>query len=1126
MGAIDINKTSFNIIIHIIIGGCNDKMYGKICQIFLDEICLWISVDGGTEMKRFHLSKYVLLVLVAAFLLTGGVLALEPCDRANKLLNATLYDDARANYTDLLNQTPDLPCARAGILAVQNARANKSYELGRAYENASQVDEAKGAYLDALKNNSTFIDAQEALARLNGGILTLAYSWYLWLRSALEIIVAVAIVLIAITLIILIAIVKIYPWIKGFKRPGLDIGDFDKGATDLEISKGLGAMVQEKYIMLGQEGSMRVNLVEGPLVKLDFPADVNVSTFNVTSYFKFVFELINWLFPPRVITLSGHLQKPGSCGSGITVSLVDSLTKKILGSCTFWQNEMDLETISKTAEESTDPTSYYNLAEPIAIWALFELGKFSKKDEFTMMGTDDWKSYAYFKSGVRWYQEGKSEKAHQLYVESLGSNMNNWGTLLNLGRMEMEEGQYPHAFERLKMVKEKTISDEAGRQKSEDFPGNSIWYLASYSLALTYCYLYKRYYSNLTKAKKETENLIKKIDKSGDVIQKNGEVVKCNLSMFEYEEKTLLETIQKAIDDLQTAVFLSPSKTEEEIEIDQLYSIKNKVKKLVETNREALIARQKNDNNILKIKLSERRTLADEIIKEQPDNKSALFNFIISQAVKESKDLVDAIQKALGLPMAEREAKRLADTIQEAIDAQKRNEDQVLKDDLYKAKELMETVNEVINPQVDINEVIDQQRNKNQVLEDGLSNAKKQADELVKTVNKVITLQQKNQEKFTSKVKKLLYKLGEMIQKAIWPRQKNDEKELKESLESLYPIAFIMYVDTLLYANNYRMAISKIKRIEPSSLTYRGRYNLACYYSIIGEKGYLFSWDEIPGDTESLIDFLKQEYNIGVVKTSKIRKTDGDKTIEVFGETNHLLLSLKEETKVNLDIDDGRTDEFIAKNENGKLNIYRNDEKTKTESGKRNAYRESLRHLEYALERGGSIVEWAKKDPDLDGVREYEGTKEDFAKLIKKYQGTPDSTDLLPLAGIAIIKEAYARQLKEQEIVSHCDLILKADTPQSQEALAKDLGISDTLLRRWALLADLMRIVGDTKNVNLLEASDNGSIEALQNVSDPGGLTNLLNQVNKAQFLVEQSPSFETVQQWVRDARNIKRKVS
>ena len=169
-------------------------------------------------------------------------------------------------------------------------------------------------------------------------------------------------------------------------------------------------------------------------------------------------------------------------------------------------------------------------------------------------------------------------------------------------------------------------------------------------------------------------------------------------------------------------------------------------------------------------------------------------------------------------------------------------------------------------------------------------------------------------------------------------------------------------------------------------------------------------------------------------------------------------------------------------------------------------------------------------DPSLKGVREFKfkETEVDFAKLIKKYeqkydsQKTSDSTDLLPLAGLTIIKEAFAKQLKEQGIVSPCDLIMKADTLSSREELAKKLGISTALLLRWALLADLMRIVEDTKQINLLETADYGSIEALQKVSDPCGLADLLNQVNKAQSFVDQSPSCETVQQWLQESKKTK----
>jgi hypothetical protein len=191
------------------------------------------------------------------------------------------------------------------------------------------------------------------------------------------------------------------------------------------------------------------------------------------------------------------------------------------------------------------------------------------------------------------------------------------------------------------------------------------------------------------------------------------------------------------------------------------------------------------------------------------------------------------------------------------------------------------------------------------------------------------------------------------------------------------------------------------------------------------------------------------------------------------------------------------------------------------------AYEKALLYLKYALEQGDPSAQWAKKDPSLRGVREDEKTKVEFDEIIHKYGGAQNLIDVdsLPLAGIAIIGDAYAKQLKENEIVSYCDLILKADTPQAQEALAKKLAISTQLLHRWALLADMMRIVGNTQYVNLLEAADVNSLDALKKVSGICELTNLLNQINNAQSLVKTLPPMQTVQQWVQNAKKTEPKV-
>lgn len=76
-------------------------------------------------------------------------------------------------------------------------------------------------------------------------------------------------------------------------------------------------------------------------------------------------------------------------------------------------------------------------------------------------------------------------------------------------------------------------------------------------------------------------------------------------------------------------------------------------------------------------------------------------------------------------------------------------------------------------------------------------------------------------------------------------------------------------------------------------------------------------------DNVRLIDFLTKKFGIDWVKRAKIEKIDDGKVIRVYTEKKSLTLRLSEEkTKVNLEIEGDKTDEFTAKIENGKLNVY------------------------------------------------------------------------------------------------------------------------------------------------------------------------------------------------------------
>jgi hypothetical protein len=87
---------------------------------------------------------------------------------------------------------------------------------------------------------------------------------------------------------------------------------------------------------------------------------------------------------------------------------------------------------------------------------------------------------------------------------------------------------------------------------------------------------------------------------------------------------------------------------------------------------------------------------------------------------------------------------------------------------------------------------------------------------------------------------------------------------------------------------------------------------------------FLFSWDEVPGkDSAKFIEFLTKNFNLDWIKKSTIEKLNDSQTLRIASGKNSLILKLNDEkTKINLIIDDGRTDQFFAKEENGKLKIY------------------------------------------------------------------------------------------------------------------------------------------------------------------------------------------------------------
>jgi len=423
------------------------------------------------------------LTVGVAMPLTVGAGAQVTCEGANASRDAGLYEDALKAYAELLKNDTYSDCALAGIRELQADQAKNHYELGQAYEEAQQYDLAREEYKKALEINSSYKDAQTALSNVSDlftavrtltkmGLYTEAreslkkvveenpgidvpedlkylrgeeiFFWILpWgIRPLVELLVVVIGVLVVWLICRRIA----------SRKPRLDIEDFDKGATNLDIGKGLAAMVEVSFKQIGEFGAhgSRPSLIEGPIEKLEIPAYVK----SVHPYIKILSALFEWVFRPDVYTLSGYLQKPGGdLGAGLTLSLVRKKTGEIMANETIWQKDFDP---AITQSEANDPAPYYRLAESAAIWTIFnEVLPFKKN--LTLLGTRDWLSFAYFRAGVRWAREEQDDKARKLYVEALNQDTNNRGARFNLGALDTEAGEYKRAIERIQMARGKYL---------------------------------------------------------------------------------------------------------------------------------------------------------------------------------------------------------------------------------------------------------------------------------------------------------------------------------------------------------------------------------------------------------------------------------------------------------------------------------------------------------------------------------------------------------------------------------------------------------------------------------------------------------------------------------------------
>jgi predicted flap endonuclease-1-like 5' DNA nuclease len=123
------------------------------------------------------------------------------------------------------------------------------------------------------------------------------------------------------------------------------------------------------------------------------------------------------------------------------------------------------------------------------------------------------------------------------------------------------------------------------------------------------------------------------------------------------------------------------------------------------------------------------------------------------------------------------------------------------------------------------------------------------------------------------------------------------------------------------------------------------------------------------------------------------------------------------------------------------------------------------------------------------------------------------------------IGPSYAEKLNSVNIYTTSDLLTAGATPLMRKELAEKTSITPKLILEWVNISDLFRIKGIGEEYSdLLEEAGVDTVVELSN-RNPANLHSKILEVNEAKKLVKRTPSLSMVENWVKEAKTLPRKI-
>ena len=127
-----------------------------------------------------------------------------------------------------------------------------------------------------------------------------------------------------------------------------------------------------------------------------------------------------------------------------------------------------------------------------------------------------------------------------------------------------------------------------------------------------------------------------------------------------------------------------------------------------------------------------------------------------------------------------------------------------------------------------------------------------------------------------------------------------------------------------------------------------------------------------------------------------------------------------------------------------------------------------------------------------------------------------------PIIDIEGIGPKFTKMLKKVGVTQTKHLLTRGGSKKGRKDLAKESGLKETQILKWANMADLMRIRGVGEEYSeLLEAAGVDTVKELRN-RKPENLQEAMATKNAKKKLVRQLPGPKQVKSWVAHAKRLK----